>query len=107
MEPLYRALSASLLALGGSDGRIGVATSAAAPTDRQAFDRALGALDQVLGQRSRIVAARVQTAAELERELETPATDAERGRDYAGAAGEGRRQQILRSAHELPALQRL
>lgn len=59
-------------AVGGRDDRIGVTMSLEAPTDRQAFDRAHGALRQVLGPRSRVVDARVQSVDELDRELEAP-----------------------------------
>lgn len=63
-------------AVGGHGSRIGVTMSVEASTDRRAFARAHAALRHVLGSRSRIVDARVQTVDQLERELEAPAVPA-------------------------------
>lgn len=63
-------------AAGGRGERIGVTMSVEASTDRQAFDRAHRALRQVLGARSKVVDARVQSVEELESEVEAPAVPA-------------------------------
>jgi hypothetical protein len=78
-------------AVGGREGRMGVTMSVEAATDRQAFDRARTALFRGLGRGTRIVDVRVQTVAELERELEAPSVPALAGiREIAEVLGVSR-----------------
>lgn len=75
-DQVIEGLSEYSPAVGGRGNRIGVTMSVEATNDRLAFDRAHAALRSVLGSRSRIVDARVQTVEELEKELEAPAVPA-------------------------------